>query len=156
MRISLMKTQAAIVLVSALITGCAGGLKGDTYTREDARKVQQVQYGVVESAIPVVIEGNRQGIVGTGAGTIIGGLAGSTVGKGRGAEISAVLGAVVGGIAGSSLEEGLTRAQGQEITVQMEDGRVLSIVQEVEEENFFRPGDRIRLLRLNGVTRVSY
>ena len=42
---------------------------------------------------------------------------------------------------------------------QVEYGQVLSVVQEVQEvqdNHFFSAGDRVRLLSLNGVTRVSY
>ncbi len=147
-------TLAAILMGSTLLTGCAGGLTGETYSRNDARKVQQVRYGVVESATPVVIEGSRDGIVGTGAGAIVGGIAGSSVGGGRGSQIATVLGAVAGGALGNKAQEAATRAQGQEITVVMDNGQVLSVVQEVEQGQFLRPGDRIRLLQRAGQSRI--
>ncbi|WP_027857107.1 outer membrane lipoprotein [Marinobacterium jannaschii] len=147
-------TLAAILMGSTLLAGCAGGLTGETYSRNDARKVQQVRYGVVESATPVVIEGRRDGIVGTGAGAIVGGIAGSSVGGGRGSQIATVLGAVAGGALGNKAEESATRAQGQEITVVMDNGQVLSVVQEVEQGQFLRAGDRVRLLQRAGQSRV--
>ena len=144
---------AAIILLGS----CANSrLTGDTYSREDARKVQQVKYGQVLSAKPVVIEGNRNGIVGNVGGTLIGGIAGSGIGDGREQAIATVIGATVGGIAGQTAEERLTRKQGQEIQIQMDNGQVLSVVQEVKGSAFFNPGERVRLLELNGVTRVSY
>ncbi len=147
----------ATITAAALTAGCAsGGLTGDTYSREDARKVQQVQYGSILSVKPVVIEGNREGIIGNAGGAIIGGIAGSSVGDGRGQAIATVIGAAIGGIAGQAGEEKLTRKQGQEVTIKMETGKVISVVQEVKDKQFFTVGERVRLLQLNGTTRVSY
>ena len=145
------------IIIVALLTGCANGsLTGETYSREDARKVQKVELGQVMSVKPVVIEGNREGIVGTVGGALVGGIAGNTVGGGRGQAIATIVGAAVGGIAGQAAEEKLTRKQGQEIQIRKDNGQVISVVQEVKNEAFFRAGDRIRLLVVNGVTRVSY
>ncbi len=155
-----MKTTGYLLVTMIFMVALAGcttsGLTGTTYSREEARKVQTVQYGTVESVTPVVIEGRTQGIVGTGSGALIGGLAGSTVGGGKGRSIATVVGAVAGGMAGQAAEKNLTTRQGQEITVRMESGEVLSVVQEVENDQYFRPGDRIRLLKQGGITRVAY
>jgi outer membrane lipoprotein SlyB len=148
----------ALTLASVLFLGaCAtGGLTGETYTREDARKVQQVQFGNIISVRPVVIEGNREGIIGNLGGGVIGGIAGSTLGDGSGRAIATVIGAIAGGIAGQSAQEKATRKQGQEISIRMDSGKTISVVQEVAENKFFLAGERVRLLELNGVTRVTY
>lgn len=145
------------IFASALLAGCANSsLTGDTYTRDDARKVQAVTYGDVISVKPVIIEGNREGIIGNAGGAIIGGLAGNSVGGGNGKSIASVIGAAVGGVIGQASEEKLTRKQGQEIAIRMDTGETLSVVQEVKDKRFFKANDRVRLLELNGVTRVSY
>lgn len=147
----------AIITSTAFLGACANsGLTGGTYTKEDARKVQEVKYGSVLSVTPVVIEGDREGLVGNLGGTIIGGVAGNSVGKGNGQAIATAIGAVVGGIVGQASEEKLTRKQGQEITIEMDSGRTISVVQEVADKQFFNVNDRVKLLQLNGVTRVSY
>jgi len=146
-----------VVITSALLVGCANpSLTGTTYSQKDARQVQQVRYGTVISVTPVVIEGRQNGIVGGGAGTVVGALAGSTVGGGKGSSIAAVLGAVAGGVLGSKLEENATRKQGQEVTLRMADGEEISVVQEVENQQFFRVGDQIRMLQRGGTTRITY
>jgi len=38
----------------------------------------------------------------------------------------------------------------------MDSGKTVSVVQEVKNKLFFNAGDRVRLLELNGTTRVSY
>ena len=147
----------SMLTVVMLLASCANSsLTGDTYSREDARKIQQVKYGQVLSVTPVVIEGNREGIVGNIGGTLVGGIAGSGVGDGRGQAIATIVGAAIGGVAGQAGEEKFTRKQGQEIAVKMDSGQVLSVVQEVRDNSFFSAGDRVRLISLNGVTRVSY
>ena len=86
---------------------------------------------------------------------IIGGLAGSEVGGGKGSSIAAVVGAVAGGIAGQKIEENATRKQGQELTVSLENGEIISVVQEVGSQGFFQPGERVRVLRQGGTARIT-
>jgi len=153
------KVSAAIcmALSLALLGGCANqSLTGTSYSREEARQVQHVRYGTVESVTPVVIEGDERGIVGTGAGAIIGGIAGSKIGGGSGSDIAAVLGAVAGGIAGQKIEQAVTKKQGQEVTVMLNNGEMISVVQEVGGGQMFRPGEHVRILQRGGVTRVVY
>ena len=111
-------------------------------------------FGVVLSTKPVVIEGNRSGI-GQLPGAIIGGVAGSSVGDGKGQEIFTVLGAVGGAILGQQIEEQATRAQGLELTIQLDSGRTLSIVQEVDSVDAFREGQRVKVLTQGALARVS-
>lgn len=142
-----------MAMLAALLAGCASSNSGDVYTREQTRQVQTVQMGIVESVRTVKIEGTKTP-VGTATGAVIGGVAGSTVGHGKGSTIAAVVGAVAGGLAGSAIEEGVTRKDGLEITVKLDNGTMLAIVQEADEA--FNPGDRIRVLEGGGVTRVSH
>lgn len=146
----------AVALVTSLLVGCTSSLTGTSYSRSEARKVQTVEYGTIESVTPVVIEGRTDGIVGTGSGAVIGGLAGSTVGGGKGRSIATVVGAVAGGLAGQAAEKKVTTRQGQELTIRLQKGRIISLVQEVENEQYFKPGDQVRVLKHGGTTRVSY
>ncbi len=142
------------VAVSLLLAGCQSTLTGDSYSRDDARRIQTVQYGSVEATRPVVIEGTKTP-VGTVAGGAVGGIAGSSVGGGKGSAIGAVVGAVAGGLAGAAAEEGLTKRQGVDITVRLDSGSVISVVQEVTPQSTFRVGDRVRVLTVNGETRIA-
>jgi outer membrane lipoprotein SlyB len=136
------------------VGGCASSLTGDTYSRSEARAPQTVRLGTVESVRLVQIEGTKTNI-GTGAGAVVGGVAGSSIGGGRGSIITGVLGAVAGGMAGAAAEEGLTRNQGIEITVREDGGQTRAFVQEVDPNVSFAPGERVRILTVNGVSRVS-
>ena len=142
-----------IMILAAVLGACASSNSGSVYKRGEARTVQTVKMGVVESARLVKLEGTKTPI-GTGAGAVVGGVAGSTLGGGRGQVITTVLGALAGGLAGSAAEEGLTRKDGVEITVKLDSGNMIAVVQEADEE--FNPGDKVRVLEANGVTRVSH
>ena len=125
-----MKKQLVVLLLffMTVLSGCASNLSGDTYSRAEARTAQQVEYGEIVSLRPVQIEGTKSP-VGAGAGAVVGGIGGSTLGGGKGSAIMAVIGAVAGGMAGAAVEEGVTRSQGVEITVKLDSGRTVAIVQ---------------------------
>ncbi|MFW9606517.1 MAG: hypothetical protein ACMV0I_08250 [Pseudomonas sp.] len=146
---------ATVLLATLAVCGCASSLSGDSYSRDDARRVQTVRMGNVVGVRPVKIEGTKSP-VGTGAGAIIGGIGGSAVGGGRGAAVATVLGAVAGGLMGSAAEEGITRTQGIEITVREDDGVMRAYVQEMNDQEFFRVGERVRILTVNGTSRVAH
>ena len=143
----------ALALITALLAACASSNSGDVYRREDTRKVQSVRMGVIESVRTVKLEGTNSNI-GTAAGAVVGGIAGSSVGEGKGSAIGAVIGAVAGGLAGAAVEEVATRTDGVEITVKLDNGSLIAIVQEATET--FTPGERVRLIESGGNTRVSH
>ena len=144
---------AAGAIFLAVLTGCAGpGLGGGSYSREQARREQTVRMGHVESVREVKLEGTRSG-VGPAAGAVAGGVAGSSVGSGRGAVLGTVAGAVIGGIAGQAAEQGFTAKRGVEVTVKLDNGQMVAIMQEADEQ--FRPGDRVRILSDGATSRVT-
>ncbi|MFT5782492.1 MAG: outer membrane lipoprotein SlyB [Pseudomonas sp.] len=146
---------ASLTAVFLALSGCQSSLTGDTYSRDEARTVQTVRMGTIESLRPVKIEGSKTPI-GAGAGAIIGGLGGSSVGGGKGSIVAAVIGAVAGGLLGSAAEEGMTRTQGVEITVREDDGSMRAYVQEVQPNEIFRVGERVRIMSVNGTSRVAH
>ena len=143
----------AIGLLSGLIAACASSNSGSVYSRDEARKVQTVKTGVVESVRQVKLEGTKSP-VGTVAGGAIGGIAGSSIGHDKGSAIAAVIGAVAGGLAGSAAEEAITRKDGVEITVKLDGGGLIAIVQEADE--VFKAGEKVRILESGGESRVSH
>lgn len=147
-------TAISISLLTLGLAGCVSGLQGSTYSRSEARQVQEVEFGTVLSTNPVVIEGKQSG-AGQLPGAIIGGVAGSSVGEGKGQQIFTILGAVGGAVVGSMIEEQATRTQGLELTIKMDSGKTLSIVQEVDNVNVFREGQRVRVLTQGALARVS-
>ena len=144
-----------ILLMASGLIGCASNLSGESYSRSEARSVQQVEYGIIEQLRPVKIEGTKTPI-GAGAGALVGGIAGSGVGSGRGSNVMAVIGALAGGMAGAAIEEGMTRTQGVEITIKMNKGGTIAIVQALAPNQRFAVGDRVRVLYGSENTRVTH
>lgn len=145
---------AAFSTMTVLLGGCTSSLSGDSYSREEARRVQTVRMGTIESLRPVQIEGTKTPI-GAAAGAVVGGVGGSAIGGGRGSIVTAVIGAVAGGLIGSAAESGLTKTQGVEITVREDDGGMRAYVQEVQPNQIFRVGQRVRIMTVDGTSRVS-
>ncbi|OYY96270.1 MAG: hypothetical protein B7X95_04060 [Methylophilaceae bacterium 17-44-8] len=143
----------SVMLASLVLIACASSNSGSVYKREDARKVQTVKTGIVESVRQVKLEGTKSP-VGTVAGGAIGGIAGSSIGGGRGSAIAAVIGAVAGGLAGSAAEEVVTRKDGIEITVKLDGGGLIAIVQEADET--FQLGEKVRIVENGETSRVSH
>lgn len=149
-------TTLFIALICIIINaGCASRLTGESFSREEARTPQRVELGTVEHVRDVIIEGTKSQI-GAGAGTIVGAIAGSTIGEGKGSNIASVLGAVAGGMAGAAAEEGITRVQGVEVTIRLESGKVIAVVQEAVPDETFSVGDKVRVLTIHGNTRVTH
>ena len=143
-----------LAFLSLVLGGCTSNLTGDSYSRDEARTVQNVRMGTIEYLRPVQIEGTKSP-VGSIAGAAVGGIGGSSVGGGKGSYVMAVIGAVAGGLLGAAAEEGLTRTQGVEITVREDDGSLRAYVQEVEPNQVFQVGQRRRILTVNGTSRVT-
>lgn len=149
-----MRKIAITFAAPLLLAACVGASRsGDVYTPEQARHEMTVRMGVVDSVREVVMEGSRSG-VGSLAGGVVGGVAGSSVGGGRGQIVGAVIGAVAGGVAGNAIEQSASRRLAMEITVRLDNGQTIAVVQEGDPMSF-RHGDRVRVLSGRGETRVS-
>ncbi len=142
-----------ITMLSILVAACASSNSGSVYKRDDARKVHTVKTCVVESVRTLKLEGTKSP-VGTVAGGAIGGIAGGSIGHGRGSALGAVIGAVAGGIAGAATEEVVTRKDALEITVKLDGGGLIAIVQEADEA--FNPGERVRIIEDGSTSRVTH
>lgn len=144
----------ALLGLAVGVAGCASSRAGNVYSRDQARSAQTVTWGTVQAIQPVQIEGSRSH-VGTAAGAVIGGLAGSTVGGGTGRKVATVAGAVAGGVAGAAAEEGVTRANGWEITVALDNANTVAVVQEAVPDQQFFIGQRVRVISGAGSYRVA-
>ncbi|WBA83213.1 glycine zipper 2TM domain-containing protein [Endozoicomonas sp. GU-1] len=138
---------------AALLSGCMTDSTGTTYSSSEARRIQQVSFGTVSELQYVTLEGT-EGAVGTVAGAAIGGIAGSSVGGGRGSDIAAILGGVAGGVLGSRAEKQLTTQQGIEMTIRLDSGKYISVVQEVDPKVPLQVGDSVKILTQGNTTRV--
>ncbi len=152
-----LKFKPALIFFAAVaalcFTGCASSRSGQVYSRDQARQVQTVETGTVESVREVMIEGTKTPIGGA-AGAVTGGVLGSTVGSGSGRRVATVIGALAGAAAGAVAEEGITRKQALEIVVRKDSGQTIVVVQEADVA--ILAGDRVRIITAaDGTTRVS-
>jgi outer membrane lipoprotein SlyB len=144
---------SAAAVCGLLLGGCAYPQGSYDYRGYQVMGEQTVRFGVVDSLRPVRINPGETG-VGTAGGAVLGGIAGSHVGGGSGQVAGAVGGAILGGILGSNIERSANERQGIEVTVLLDNGKYISVVQEADE--LFRPGDRVRVLSGRGTTRVTH
>jgi outer membrane lipoprotein SlyB len=152
-----MKFIPLIALLPFLIVSCAqDSLTGDTVSRGDAGRAQNVRTGTITSIRNVNIQGSGTG--GTLVGAGVGGLVGNQIGGGSGRTAATVGGALLGGAAGSHAGQNITSRNGLEIEVRLDEGgRRISVVQEVNPRESFAVGNRVRLITgAGGRTRVSH
>ncbi len=144
-----MKSQWAgyvvIVCMIVIFTGCQTPMSGSSYERREARKMQTVYYGTVVSVNEVTIQGEA-GPAGTIAGAAAGAAVGHSVGQGSGKTAATIIGGVAGAVAGGAVEKKITTKAGLEITVKLEDGKTVAIIQEKTAQDNFRPGDAVQII----------
>ena len=142
-----------LTVCTLLLGACAYPRGGGDYYGYQMQNEQSVRFGVVDSIRPVRINPGETG-VGAATGAALGGIAGSQVGGGSGQVAGAIGGAVLGGIIGSNVERSANERQGVEITVLLDSGQYIAVVQDADEH--FRPGDRVRVISGHGTTRVTH
>jgi len=151
---SLVLRAASAAAIALTVAGCATqSSSSGVYASGQTQREQIVRFGTIESVRQVQIQRQDSG-VGTLGGAAVGGVAGSAIGAGRGSIIGAIVGAVAGGVAGTAIENSANHRPGLELTVRLDNGEMRAIVQEADE--YFQPGDRVRILSRGGLSRVTH
>lgn len=130
-----------------ILGGCSSpNPYGDAYGSGDTRTMQQVYYGTVVKAEPVTIDASDStNVIGTIAGAAIGGILGSKVGGGSGSDIAAIGGGLLGGYAGSEAAGAAGKRNGVNLTIRLEDGQTIAIVQEANPNMIFQPRQAVQV-----------
>ncbi len=134
----------AIFAAALLLTGCVQSHSGQVYSQGQAQRSMQVYYGTIIELREVTIEGSSSG-AGAVIGGIAGGVIGSTIGSGSGRTLATVGGALAGAVGGAAVEKGAGTKKAVEFTIELDDGRVMAVVQ--EDKAYYRIGDRVRMLQ---------
>jgi outer membrane lipoprotein SlyB len=135
-------------------TGCTLPSNSPMVKQTEVGVAAELSQGRVISVEEVTIEGDKTA-VGVMGGASIGGATGVAAGgSGTEAIIASAVGAAAGAVVGQTVEERVTRKPGQRITIIMDDGRVIEVVQEAT-NGVFREGDRVNVAVGQGNTRVS-
>lgn len=138
--------------LSLSVGGCATGqYDPNVYNGSQANMIGGYQPGVVTNVREVDIQDDPKGFGAVG-GALIGGLLGSQVGGGSGQYIGAAVGTVGGSVIGNSVENSARRVDSQEITVKMDNGSTVVLVQEDTQK--IQSGERVKLMSNNGHFRI--
>ena len=143
---------AAVLMLSlTALSGCTSpNPYGNAYGAGDVQTVQQVYYGTIVKTEPVNIDASTQtNAIGTIAGAAIGGVLGSGIGGGRGSTLAAIGGSLLGGYVGSEAAGNLGKRNGVNLTIRLDDGKVISIVQAADPNMVFQPGEAVQV-NVNG------
>lgn len=112
----------------AVLTACAPSVSPNTYSGNEVGVASRVVKGTVIGIRPVKIQQNTG--IGAVAGGVAGGAAGSLIGSSTAVNIAgAAGGAVLGGLIGNEAEKQLSKDQGYEYIIQLDNNSTISITQ---------------------------
>lgn len=147
-RVFMVALAAPLLLTAGCVTGA------NDYNRASVGVPSEIVNGRLVGIEPVRINGNRTGL-GAASGAALGGALGSQVGRNRGyrgryrgnTNVAGAIGfAILGGLVGAAIEEGATGGNGWRYTIELDDGRTITLVQ----------GDRDPIARVGEPVRVEY
>lgn len=137
-----------LLLVSLFLASCDYASQS-RYGYSEVGQIQVVKFGTVVAVRDIDIISDNSGAGGL-AGAVVGGTVGANAASGSGEVAGAVVGAVVGSIAGSAIEQLVRNRGGVEYTVTLENGKTLTVAQNISEKDIFHnQGDRV-MVQING------
>ncbi|PSW21541.1 glycine zipper 2TM domain-containing protein [Photobacterium sanctipauli] len=149
-----MRKWLMLLLILPLVVSAA------PYNRNQARTVNSVVFGEVDSVRYIthqeVINSQRNGWE-TLLGGVIGGLIGNQFGGGTGREVATAVGAVAGaGIAHQRQPtKKIVNYRLVEVLIKADDGRLIDVIQDVDQSMIFKRGDAVRILYFDNGVRVD-
>lgn len=149
-----MRTLLMLLLLLPLVLTAA------QYNRNEARAVNQIIFGQVETVRYItqqeVINSQRNGWE-TLLGGVVGGLIGNQFGGGTGREVATAVGAVAGAGIAHNRQPGQTVVEYHlvEILIKANDGKLIDVIQDVDQSMIFGRGDDVRILYFNDGVRVD-
>jgi outer membrane lipoprotein SlyB len=146
--------RVACCVVLVLAVAACSHPSSTTYNETEVGQTIEMTPGSVVSSRIVEVSG-EPGFVGPGAGAAVGAVGGATAVRGPAQLLVGVVGGLVGAGAGYMAEKGLKDREGIEYILEMDDGRLVTLVQNREEEEQPLPNGSRVLVQLNGqYTRV--
>ena len=149
-----MKTLKRLNVILILFIGSACSMadyKPESISKYQAGEIETVILGTIIQLEPVVIEGNRD--LGAAAGAAVGADLGSDNDK---APVAAgVIGALIGSAVGGEIGSRVNEKRAVELTIQLENEKIISIVQEVSEKYSFFEGQKVKIGKSNYRSRVQ-
>ena len=144
-RISL--ALALSIIAGTQLTACATDISSNSYAENHVGEAARSFRGIVVKVREVKVAPSKPQYGGALAGAGAGGLVGNQFGAGAGKDIMTAGGAVAGAVGGYYAEKHLRTQMGLEITVQMPNGELRTLVQ--GNDVAFRKGDRVMIMIYN-------
>jgi outer membrane lipoprotein SlyB len=142
-----------MLLLAGPGAGCASN-SGRSYTPSEARTAQTVRTGTITHIGQAVIEEDSS-LLGPIVGGVAGGVVGSLFGSGAGKVLTTLGGAGAGALAGAATEKTARTDKALEITIELENGQTISVVQ--VDDDVFTVGDKVRVVYgAGGKARVQH
>lgn len=122
-------------IIACLLCGCARDISDESYTSGSVGGVSNTFTGIVIKVRKVKVKeadkftGNQAGMA---LGAVAGGISGNMIGGGRGRTAATAIGALAGGLGGGLIQDKLSTQTGLEYTVKLDNGRIVNIVQSVD------------------------
>ena len=149
-----------IFVFSLFSSSCQSTSSQSRYPITSNGMAKQLDGGTIVDLREVVIDGTSSGL-GAYGGAIGGSVAGRAIGAeasrtSLGTAVGAAGGMIAGGVVGPKIEKALTSKRAQELTIQMDEGGTIIVVQEIREPRF-NIGDPVRVdSNLAGAARVFH
>lgn len=153
MRPGILLVVTGALALGPLIAACTPQTSPSTFSRGEVGTVMPVQMGrlVAIRAVNIRPGQTRLGAV---TGAALGGVGGSLIGRSTAANVAgAIGGAVTGGAIGSAIQ-GSSNTRGVELTIELESGETVAVVQPGDPRDF-RVGDAVRLTGTGDNARVT-
>lgn len=148
-----MQRTACCVILMVSVAACANP-STTTYGDKEVGQTIETAPGSVVSSRVVDVTG-EPGFVGAGAGAAVGAAGGGLAVNGPASLLVAIVGGLVGAGIGYMTEKQLSDRDGIEYVLQMDDGRLVTLVQNREDDEQPLPNGTPVLVQLNGqYTRV--
>jgi outer membrane lipoprotein SlyB len=152
-----MRSELRLIAISLCLVGataCETHHGPSTFASNQTMRAQPVAFGDVVSVRQVDIRPGQTHL-GMATGAALGALAGSQLGGNASANVAGGIGgAVLGGAAGGAIQ-GSQSTRGIEVSVTMDNGQTVAIVQPGDPRDF-RVGDRVRVIGTSDNARVAH
>lgn len=136
------------------LAACGQAPSQDNYLEDEVGVSRIVSFATVLQARPVKITGKNSGN-GALAGGAVGAGTGAYIGQGSGSAWAMAGGAAIGAVAGALTEQNMKDHQGIEYVLTKENGKTITLVQEVgEKERVFKVGERVMIQTSGSYQRV--
>jgi outer membrane lipoprotein SlyB len=137
-------------MIGCIITACAS----QSRTTSSTTGTTLVEVGEVTNVRDVTLAGGRTSGAGSFLGSVVGAIAGSQVGGGYGRTAAAIGGTVAGGVAGERVESAGNTSKVTELSVRFDNGGIRTY--NVDPNENFRVGDKVKVVTSHGTTRVTH